>query len=143
MWGHGYTMIWQPPYPISTRGVRLCSLYPGFHTKFWKPQACLQPNLTKEKLYLQRYGEQSVRWQLCAPYRCKNKCLGGVCFYSDMEHKSNNMIKNDKIATQLWSFKFRNFLAKTMIIIVYPFWYHSMISKRSKYPFQDFFLSRP
>ena len=59
-----------------------------------------------EKLFLQRYGEQSVRWQLCAPYRCKNKCLGGVCFYSDMEHKSNNMIKNDKIATQLWSFKF-------------------------------------
>ena len=32
-----------------------------------------------------------------------------------------------KIATQLWSFKFRNFLAKTMIIIVYPFWYHGMI----------------
>ena len=81
-----------------------------------------------EKLFLQRYGEQSVRWQLCAPYRCKNKCLEGVCFYSDMEHKSNNMIKNDKIATQLWSFKFRIFLAKTMI------------SKRSKYPFQDFFF---
>ena len=84
--------------------------------------------VTHEKLFLQRYGEQSVPWQLCAPYRYKNKCLGGVCFYSDMEHKSNNMIKNDKMATKLWSFKFRNFLAKTMI------------SKRSKYPFQDFFF---
>ena len=79
-------------------------------------------------MFLQRYGEQSVRWQLRALYRCKNKCLRGVCFYSDMEHKSNIMIKNDKITTQLWSFKFRIFLAKTMI------------SKRSKYSFQDFFF---
>ena len=41
-----------------------------------------------EKLFLQRYGEQSVRWLLCAPYRCKYKCLWEICFYSDMEHKS-------------------------------------------------------
>ena len=60
-------------------------------------------------MFLQRYGEQSVRWQLCAPYRCKNKCLGGVCFYSDLEHKSNNMIKNDKNSNTVVEFQVQEF----------------------------------
>ena len=26
----------------------------------------------------------------CSPYRCKYKCLWGICFYSNMKHKPDN-----------------------------------------------------
>ena len=65
-----------------------------------------------EKLFLQRYGEQSVRWQLCAPYRCKNKCLLGICFYSDIKHKSNNTTKHAQKVTSVVEFQAQKILAK-------------------------------
>ena len=64
-----------------------------------------------EKLFLQRYGEQSVRWQLCAPYRCKNKCLLGICFYSDIKHKSNNTTKHAQKVTSVVEFQAQKILA--------------------------------
>ena len=68
--------------------------------------------INKEKLFLQRYGEQSVRWQLCAPYRCKNKCLLGICFYSDIKHKSNNTTKHAQKVTSVVEFQAQKILAK-------------------------------
>ena len=68
--------------------------------------------INNEKLFLQRYGEQSVRWQLCAPYRCKNKCLLGICFYSDIKHKSNNTTKHAQKVTSVVEFQAQKILAK-------------------------------
>ena len=39
------------------------------------------------KLHNWCFWSNSTLLSFCAPYRCKHKCLWGICFYSDMEHR--------------------------------------------------------
>ena len=38
------------------------------------------------KLHNWCFWSNSTLLSFCAPYRCKHKCLWGICIYSDMEH---------------------------------------------------------
>ena len=38
------------------------------------------------KLHNWYFWSTSTLLSFCAPYRCKHKCLWGICCYSDMEH---------------------------------------------------------
>ena len=38
------------------------------------------------KLHNWCFWSNSTLLSFCAPYRCKHKCLWGICCYSDMEH---------------------------------------------------------
>ena len=39
------------------------------------------------KLHNWCFWSNSTLMSFCSPYRCKHKCLWGICFYSDMEHR--------------------------------------------------------
>ena len=39
------------------------------------------------KLHNWCFWSNSTLLSFCAPYRCKHKCLRGICFYSNMEHR--------------------------------------------------------